>query len=322
MKFMDLIAQRPSAGTDKVDVPIPSSLGQGSLVTRYYDSGIRLMVSDFKFNQPTTVKTMNPQQCYGFGFFLSGKLEARPPCFKNAFVIQGGQSGFFSFPEMEYYTEIFAPGPVLRFTVCLSPDLLSRIAGKHPEQLPPILRGDPRAPYRVADKITPSMRAVLGQITNCAYQGITRQLFMEGKVLELIAHKIAQLDIRNKNLPPKKKLTASEIERVRHAASLLTFDLEHPPTVSELSGIIGMCRSRLFACFQEVFGITPFGYLHQKRMEKAGHLLRSGDINVTQAAYGVGYSSLSHFTKAFKKYFGMPPSKCLQSQGLRKRQFR
>jgi AraC-like DNA-binding protein len=42
-------------------------------------------------------------------------------------------------------------------------------------------------------------------------------------------------------------------------------------------------------------------------MEKAAELLRSGDYNVTEAAFEVGYSSLSHFSQAFHETFGCCP---------------
>ena len=43
-------------------------------------------------------------------------------------------------------------------------------------------------------------------------------------------------------------------------------------------------------------------------MEQAARLLREDAVNVSQIAYLVGYSDLSHFSTAFKAHFGMPPS--------------
>lgn len=44
-------------------------------------------------------------------------------------------------------------------------------------------------------------------------------------------------------------------------------------------------------------------------MEKAMVLLRQGEMNVTEVAMDVGYSSISHFAKAFRRTFDMSPSK-------------
>ncbi len=42
-------------------------------------------------------------------------------------------------------------------------------------------------------------------------------------------------------------------------------------------------------------------------IERAAELLREGKHNVTEAAFEVGYSSLSHFTVAFREVFGCCP---------------
>jgi len=43
-------------------------------------------------------------------------------------------------------------------------------------------------------------------------------------------------------------------------------------------------------------------------MEKAMSLLKSGQMNVTETAYEVGYNSLSHFAGLFARHFGIKPS--------------
>ena len=48
-------------------------------------------------------------------------------------------------------------------------------------------------------------------------------------------------------------------------------------------------------------------YLRNIRMERAAELLRTGRYNVTEAAIEVGYSSLSHFSKAFCETIGCCP---------------
>jgi len=47
--------------------------------------------------------------------------------------------------------------------------------------------------------------------------------------------------------------------------------------------------------------------LRQLRLERAAELLRTGQCNVTEAAFEVGYNSLSHFTLAFRETFGCCP---------------
>ncbi|WP_320044286.1 helix-turn-helix transcriptional regulator [uncultured Desulfobacter sp.] len=82
--------------------------------------------------------------------------------------------------------------------------------------------------------------------------------------------------------------------------------------MAELARSVGMCRTKLYDCFRVVYGITPFDYLRNKRLETAVKLLNEGKTNVTQASYAVGYASISHFSKTFKEHFGFSPGKHLK----------
>ncbi|PIE48222.1 MAG: AraC family transcriptional regulator, partial [Gammaproteobacteria bacterium] len=82
---------------------------------------------------------------------------------------------------------------------------------------------------------------------------------------------------------------------------------------SELAANAGVCRSKLHKCFKQVYGLTPFDYARDKRLEKAKQMLRQGE-NVTQTAFQLGYSSPSHFAKAFKEHFGYLPLYCKKAE--------
>ena len=49
-------------------------------------------------------------------------------------------------------------------------------------------------------------------------------------------------------------------------------------------------------------------YIHQKRIEKAAHLLTSTAHSIQDIALKVGYNDINYFTRKFKKHFQMTPS--------------
>lgn len=55
-------------------------------------------------------------------------------------------------------------------------------------------------------------------------------------------------------------------------------------TLIELSRLIGLNDYKLKKGFKEMFGTTVFGYLREKRLEKAFHLLQEGTMNVTECS--------------------------------------
>lgn len=62
--------------------------------------------------------------------------------------------------------------------------------------------------------------------------------------------------------------------------------------------------------FKNETGDTPINYLIRVRMKRAGELLRTEkSASIQDVARCVGYEDAYHFSKLFKKHYGMPPSK-------------
>ncbi|MEO8206451.1 MAG: AraC family transcriptional regulator, partial [Chthoniobacterales bacterium] len=96
-------------------------------------------------------------------------------------------------------------------------------------------------------------------------------------------------------------------DRVGKVKARLEADMENPPVLAELGKHIGCSPFYLCRIFSQYTGTTISKYLRHIRMEKAAVLLKSGKHNVTETAMIVGYSSLSHFSKAFSETFGTCP---------------
>ncbi len=314
MKKILLVPPTGSTGKDLM-ITIPSSIGAGSIKTIHLNSGIRLVIGDYRLKQLTIFESGASGPFFGFGFCLSGNIESHPPCFKESFLVKTGQSGFFSFPEMTGHTENIGLKRVIRVSILMDPSLISDFMAGYPDQFMTALIKASKTSCRFADTITPPMQGTLDQILNCPYHGLIRKFFIEGKVMELIAYKIEQLEQRNQQNQGKTALTSNDIDCVHHAAQLLRENLGNAPDLNELARSVGMCRSKLHCSFRTVYGITPFDYLRNRRLETAWHLLNEGKMNVTETSYTVGYASLSHFSKAFKQYFGCPPGKCFKKYG-------
>ena len=85
--------------------------------------------------------------------------------------------------------------------------------------------------------------------------------------------------------------------------------IDLPPSLSELSRIIGINEFKLKKGFKEIFDTTVFGYLSETRLLIAKNDLYNNNKSVSQIAFELGYSSVQHFSNAFKKRFGIAPSK-------------
>lgn len=156
---------------------------------------------------------------------------------------------------------------------------------------------------------SPGAGRVISEIFHCPFTAPLKRIYLEGKVLELLTHSMGVFLPRGiiKSVGPA--VMSFDRDRVRKARDLLGENLENPPTLPELAHAVGLSRSRLHRDFQQAYGLTPFEYLHTKRLETAKRFLSAGRLNVTETAYAVGYQNLSHFAKAFKKQFGQPPGR-------------
>lgn len=104
------------------------------------------------------------------------------------------------------------------------------------------------------------------------------------------------------SLPPKMTI------KTRQAADILRRRFENPPTISELSTLVGLNESDLKRCFKYLYGNAIASYSRQKRMEAARDLLSHSTLGVARIALEVGFANPSQFARAFRRHFGINPS--------------
>ena len=78
-------------------------------------------------------------------------------------------------------------------------------------------------------------------------------------------------------------------------------------TVAELASLCGMSEVYFRKIFVNSVGISPKEYLIRKRMEYAKQLLLLGELEISEIAGLCGYGEPCHFSREFKKRFGVSP---------------
>ena len=71
-----------------------------------------------------------------------------------------------------------------------------------------------------------------------------------------------------------------------------------------------MCVSRitLYRKIKKSCQKSPIELIHHIRLHKAKEKLKTGEGNIKQVAYSVGFNSINYFTSLFKREFGVNPS--------------
>ena len=151
--------------------------------------------------------------------------------------------------------------------------------------------------------MTPEMQSVVDQVFKTQYQGKAKMMFFRSQMTVLLAHFFGHLSVMSENSVP-----ADERQKLQLAKEILTDNLENPPSLSELSKEIGLNTFKLKKNFKELFGVPVFKYLQNERLNTAHEQIRNQQMSIQEAAWHVGYDSLSSFSNAFSKKFGFRPS--------------
>ncbi|MDO4522971.1 MAG: helix-turn-helix domain-containing protein [Eubacteriales bacterium] len=130
--------------------------------------------------------------------------------------------------------------------------------------------------------------------------------------MSLLLKIIALLTENNEHIRTQIKTTTREGQisiYVDRAVNLLMASSGDRVKVAEVAKSIGVSRNYLAAMFQQELGMSPQMFLMNYRMEKALNLLNHTTNPINLIAEEVGYGDAMSFTKAFRKRFGISPSK-------------
>ena len=153
-------------------------------------------------------------------------------------------------------------------------------------------------------RMGPEQRNVAASLLQPPVPKAAQGLWYQSKSLELMAHFLFAPKDPELFCMRQKRVARDRVERTKE---LLARDLANPPSLETLGQEVGCSAFYLSRSFSREVGLTIPQFLRNLRMERAAELLRSGRYNVTEAATEVGYSSLSHFSKAFCETFGCCP---------------
>lgn len=151
--------------------------------------------------------------------------------------------------------------------------------------------------------MTPEMQTAVQKMFSTKYKDSTRLLFLKSQITELLSHYFASISTNRKST-----LNEVETEKINLAKDIITQSMYKPPSINELSKLIGLNSNKLKKNFKQVFGVPIFKYIQNERLQKAHQLLSKGEMTVQETAWYVGYESLSSFSNAFHKKYGFRPS--------------
>jgi AraC-like DNA-binding protein len=116
----------------------------------------------------------------------------------------------------------------------------------------------------------------------------------------------------NQGHAEKSRVSFDSSEKSAIVSTLMTFLSENymrPISLDTISKSIYLSPAYISKVFKEEMGVSPINYLIKIRLAKARELLLEGKLSIKSVARSVGYEDVYYFSKLYKKYHAVPPSK-------------
>jgi AraC family transcriptional regulator len=141
------------------------------------------------------------------------------------------------------------------------------------------------------------------------------RMYGEGLSTALAAHLLREYGATV--LRPKSQYGGLTRAKLVRAVEYIQDQLDADLAVSGIAQAVGMSPFYFTRLFKESTGQSPHQYVVEARVRRAKELLTTGKFTIGEAAHQVGFVDQSHLTRHFKRVFGLPPKRLLESQKAR-----
>ncbi len=133
------------------------------------------------------------------------------------------------------------------------------------------------------------------------------------RVLELIFVLLAGAASAGDAVQPSKTGPSDQLQRV---LALIHAEPRMAPPLAKAARTLNLTESYFSRLFKMRVGMGYAAYVQMHRLNVAAQLLLSGNLQVSQIAYAVGFASAAHFSTVFSQRFGLTPRACRLRAGV------
>ncbi|OKH24240.1 AraC family transcriptional regulator [Chroogloeocystis siderophila] len=291
------------AHINDITYKFPTQLGQGYCREIDLREGLELVIAQYQLYDDMILEMPERSHPIEYIFLLSGTEQ-----YDDQFINAGNYSLWSSGIAPKEKPKSCATQPIFAINVHIKPELFTAFWHSESEttlSAQQLLRGNQEYQLYSGRTTTIAMQTAIQQILQCPYRGLTKRIYFESKVWELMALLIH--DLEHPRHLPYNSLKPDDIDRIHYAKELLLQQLDNPLSLVDLARQVGLNDCTLKRGFRYCFGKTVFGYLHDYRLEQARQLLEQRRLNVSEVARSVGFANRSYFASAFRKKFGVNP---------------
>jgi AraC-like DNA-binding protein len=295
------------------EIMLPAHFGEGKVSSVVMHGGFQCCLVEADLRRAGTVHASDPSPpadnvAFACALVVEGGAAISPAGIGEPATIRAGDFVVHHSAEPRMDVQL-PPSRLMFFNAGFSVELLRGLVGDL--RLPPPLRrimetggGDP---FVLPGRLDGRARTLMEEIRRAPYTQAALRLHHQAKALELLAHVVHLWS--DERPAARHRWTQRDIERLHDARRLLLRDLEAPPTLTELSALIGISPTKLKLGFREVFDATVSDTLREARLQAARELLTGGEFPLKVVAHRVGFCDAPSLSHAFKARFGVSPGR-------------
>ncbi len=174
-----------------------------------------------------------------------------------------------------------------------------------------LLRFSKRESFQKNIPLCCKTKNVIKTLVNHPYSGSLENIYVNAQLQMLLLYSMDMVVDKDEMISCRFLNSEADREKIFLAREILIRSIGEPVTIKELSRKVAMNECYLKKGFKKLFGSTIFEFYQHQRMEHAKYLLYEKGLNVTDVSIMLGYSSISHFSTAFKKHTGLKPCELL-----------
>jgi len=245
-------------------------------------------------------------------FTLSGNGTIYNEVNKQRYIFNSNQQNIIYMPELDGTGEYDTNSNYRFFEVQFAKEKFLQLAENSNRPLQVLADHMDAGRYsQMAEQNLPiswAMQNCMHDILNCRCTEGLKLLLIESKCTELLVLQAGAFEraaTKNENLPLQ---SAYDKDCIYYARDYLIQNIQEPPSIAQLAKVCGINEFKLKKGFKELFNKSIFGYLSDHKLNYARQLLLEG-TPIKSVAFQSGYSSVPHFSNAFKKKFAVSPGK-------------
>lgn len=284
-----------------------SELGKGTLQYTILQEGLWIHQMNFELKGALKLNRIPKElnDCFAINFYLSN-TEIIYEDDENNFCL-GFENVSILLNSATAELEIVIPPqkPVRVFSIGFTREWLKKtlLVGGNTESLGELFLSE--EPIYVFETLDYKSKLILNKIDLTK----STQLNLFSSVLQLFDYLVIKLKKREAGKLVPANIHYDDFQQLVKAKTLLDNQIERSVPVERLAEEANMSLSKFKRLFKQVFANTPYKYYLENRMGKAMQLLLQRKHSISEIGFIVGYSNLSQFAKAFKKHYGVLPSK-------------